>query len=158
MLGIEVTAVAAASVIVSASLQRKLVDQNENRRRQAAIKEKTKELTKLAEGKSDESALAAKQKEITGLLSETMRAQMKPMFAVLPISLAIYYLVLPSVFPAALTISLFSMNLNYKTYFIIVAFVLGLVISTSLMAYDNARIGRRARIAQRETRQADPVR
>ena len=150
LLGIEVTVVAVAYVILSVMLQRKLANPRRTYEVQDIIKKKTNELAELSKNKADQAVLAAKQKEITGLLSESMKASMKPMFVVLPIFLVLYYLVFPNVFPSTLTVTLFSMNLGYKTYFVAIAFVLGFVISTSLMAYDRAKMKKAQKLAQQE--------
>ncbi len=154
LLGIEVTLVAVAYVLISISLQRKLANPRRTYEVQDIIKKKTKELTELSKNSATQAQMAAKQKEITGLLSESMKSQLKPMFVVLPLFLVLYYLVFPSIFPATLTVSLLSMNLGYKTYFIAIAFVLGFVISMSLMAYDKAKMKKEAaRLAQQAAAQ-----
>lgn len=150
LLGIEVTVVAVAYVVLSVILQRKLANPRRTYEVQDIIKKKTNELTELSKNKADQAVLAAKQKEITGLLSESMKSSMKPMFVVLPIFLVLYYLVFPNVFSPTLTVQLFSWNLGYKTYFVVIAFVLGFVISTSLMVYDKAKMKKAARIALQE--------
>lgn len=154
LLGIEVTLVAVAYVLISISLQRKLANPRRTYEVQDIIKKKTKELTELSKNSATQAQMAAKQKEITGLLSESMKSQLKPMFVVLPLFLVLYYLVFPSIFPVTLTVSLLSMNLGYKTYFIAIAFVLGFVISMSLMAYDKAKMKKEAaRLAQQAAAQ-----
>lgn len=150
LLGIEVTLVAVAYVLVTIGLQRRLANPRKTYEAQDRIKKMTAELTELTKSKADQVVLAAKQKEITGVLSESMRSQMKPMFVVLPLFLVLYYLIFPVVFPTAFNVSLFSMSLSYKTYFVVVAFVLGLIISTSFMAYDKAQMRKAARAMQQE--------
>ena len=149
-LGIEVTLIAVAYVCTSVLLQRKLTNPLRTYEIQNTIKKKTQELTELTKRNADQKELSAKQGEITSLLSESMRSQMKPMFVVLPIFLVLYYLIFPAIFPSTADISVFSMIVGYKTYFIAVAFVLGLVLSMSLMARDKARMKKAARIAQQE--------
>src|SRR5271157_4807555 len=102
---------AVAYVLVSIGLQRRLANPRKTYEAQDRIKAMTKELTELTKNKADQAVLAAKQKEITGVLSESMRSQMKPMFVVLPLFLVLYYLVFPSVIPGAPTITLFSTTL-----------------------------------------------
>ena len=107
-----ITLISVAYVMLSVFLQRRLVNMRRVMEVQEAIKTKTKELTDMGKGGADQASLAAKQKEITALLSESMRSQMKPMFVVLPMFLVLYYLLLPAFFPSTLNVSLFSMTLN----------------------------------------------
>lgn len=150
MLGIEVTVVAVAYVCLSVLLQRKLTNPRRTYEIQDIIKKKTQELTDLTKRNADQKTLSAKQSEITGLLSESMRSSMKPMFVVLPIFLVLYYLVFPAVFPSDLTVTVLSMTLGYKTYFVAVAFIIGIVVSMSLMAIDKSKMKKEAQIAQQE--------
>jgi uncharacterized membrane protein len=151
LLGIEVTLVAVAYVLVSISLQRRLANPRQTYKVQDDIKRKSNELSELTKNKAAQAQIDAKQKEITGLLSQSMKASMKPMLVVLPFFLVLYYLVFPNFFPAAATVSLFSMTLSYKTYFVAISFVVGLVISTSMMVYDRAKMKKEAaQVAQQE--------
>lgn len=149
-LGIEVTALAFAYVCLSVLLQRKLTNPRRTYEIQDIIKKKTQELQEMAKKNADQKAMAAKQGEITGLLSESMRSSMKPMFVVLPIFLVLYYLIFPQIFPATLTVTVLSMTLGYKTYFVAVAFILGIVLSMSLMAIDKAKMKKAAQLVQQE--------
>jgi uncharacterized membrane protein (DUF106 family) len=150
LLGIEVTLVAVAYVLVSISLQRRLANPRNTYKMQDDIKKKSNELTELTKTKAAQAQIDAKQKEITGLLSQSMKASMKPMFVVLPLFLVLYYLVFPNFFPAAATVSLFSMTLSYKTYFVAISFVAGLVISTSMMVLDRAKMKKEAALAAQQ--------
>ncbi|VVB76797.1 Uncharacterised protein [uncultured archaeon] len=141
MLGIAITLVAVAYVLTSAFLQRKLVNPRRVYEVQETIKKKTNELNEMSKSKASPEAMLAKQKEVTALLSSSMKSQMKPMFVVFPIFLVLYYLVLPAAFPATLkvTVPILSMQLDYKSYFIMIAFVLGFAISMALMVYDRSK-------------------
>ena len=150
LLGIEVTLVAVAYVLLSIGLQRRLANPRKTYEAQDRIKKMTTELTELTKNKADQALLSAKQKEITKVLGESMRSQMKPMFVILPLFLALYYLIFPAIFPSSFNVTLFSTTLSYKTYFIVVAFVLGLIVSTSMMAYDKAQMKKAARAAQQQ--------
>ena len=152
MIGILITLTAVAYVLLSVFLQRKLVNMRRVSEVQEIIKKKTKELTEMSKSGADQAALSAKQKEITSLLSESMRSQFKPLFVVLPLFLVLYYLVLPTVFPPPLNISVFSMTLDYRAYFILVSFVLGFILSTVLMYRDRVRV--RKQLAQQAAAEA----
>ena len=151
LLGIEVTILAIAYVLASVSLQRRLANPRRTYKMQDDIKKKANELTELTKNKAAQAQIDAKQKEITGLLSQSMKSQMKPMFVVLPLFLILYYLVLPVIIPGTPSVTLFSMTLGYKTYFVAAAFVVGLILSMSLMAYDKSQMKKEAaRIALQE--------
>ncbi len=141
LLAIEITILAVAYVGFSVTTQRKLTNPKRTFEIQQEIKKKTTELNEMVKAKASQEQLAKKQKEVTGLLSESMRSQMKPMFVILPIFLVIFYLVFPAVFSTNPNVTVLSMNVNYKTYFIAVSFVLGLVLSMSFMLYDKIKLG-----------------
>jgi uncharacterized membrane protein (DUF106 family) len=154
-ISVAITIAAIAYVLLSVFLQRRLVNMKRVYEVQEIIKRKTKELTDMGKAGADQAALAAKQKEITGLLSESMKSQLKPMFVVLPLFLVLYYLVLPAVFPPPLSVSLFSMTLDYRAYFILVSFVLGFVLSTALMVRDKSRASKAAKIEAQANAEAN---
>lgn len=143
MIGIEVTILALAYVAFSITMQRKLTNPKRTYEIQREIQEKTKELNEMSKNKASPDQLAKKQKEVTTLLSESMRSQMKPMFVILPIFFVVFYLVFPAAFPSNpnVTVPVVSWTLNYKTYFIAVSFVLGFVLSMGLMLNDKIKLG-----------------
>ncbi|MCL5239619.1 MAG: EMC3/TMCO1 family protein [Candidatus Marsarchaeota archaeon] len=149
VLGIELTIIAVIYVFFSVGVQRKLVDMKHMQEVQEVIKQKSKELNEMAKNKESQEKLMAKQKEVTSLLGQSMRSQLKPMFVVLPIFFVVYYLVFPAVFPSTLkvTVPLISVTLGYQTYFIAVAFVLGLALSGGLMLRDRLRLAKEKRLA-----------
>jgi len=123
-------------------MQRKLTNPRRNCEIQQQIKDKTKELNEMSKNKASNEQLATKQKEVTALLSESMRSQFKPMLVMLPVFFLVYYLVLPSIFPSDLMITVLSSSFDYKTYFIIVSFVFGFALSMGMMAYDKKRLAK----------------
>jgi uncharacterized membrane protein (DUF106 family) len=143
-LGIEITIIGVLYSIFAIAVQRKLIDTKRLYEMQDVIKAKSKELNDLVKNKASEETLALKQKEITGLLGESMRSSFKPMFVILPIFLVIYYLIFPVVFPtkASITVPVISMTFSFNTYFIIITFVSGMVLSMALMAYDKSKIAK----------------
>ncbi len=151
VIGIEVTIAAVVYVLFSVSVQRKLVNTKEVMVKQNVIKEKSKELNELVKSKASQEAMMAKQKEITSLLGESMRSQLKPMFVILPIFFLFYYLVFPAVFPTNPNIHFLSMTLNYKSYFVLVAFVAGIVVSGVLMLNDRIKIAKEKKQEQTAT-------
>lgn len=142
VVGIEMTVLAVVYVAFSVFVQRKLVNMKRLYETQNIIKEKSKELNELAKNKADSQLMLAKQKEITSLLSESMKSQFKPMFVILPVFIVVYYLIFPAVYPSDPNVTLLSMTFNYRYYFIIVAFVLGLLFSVALMINDRLKMAK----------------
>jgi uncharacterized membrane protein (DUF106 family) len=140
MIGIEITLIALVYVIFSISMQRKLTNPKRTYEIQDAIKQKSKELSELSKNRASQEQLMAKQKEVTALLSESMRSQLKPMFVILPVFFIMYYVLFPAAFPSNSTVTLISVKFNYKTYFIVLAFVFGLALSVIMMLRDKAKM------------------
>lgn len=140
---LEITILAMAYVVFSVTMQRKLTNPKRTFEIQQEIKKKTNELNEMVKAKASQDQLAKKQKEVTGLLSESMRSSMKPMFVILPIFFIMFYLVFPAVIPASTQVNVFAMKFDYKTYFIIVSFIVGFVLSMSFMLYDKVRLGKK---------------
>lgn len=151
MIGIEITIIAVVYVFFSVTTQRKLTNPTRTYEIQQIIKEKSKELNELVKNKASQEQMAAKQKEVTALLSESMRSQLKPMFVILPVFLILYYIIFPAVFPSNPNITLFSNPFNYRLYFIIVSFVLGLILSVGMMVYDKIRMSKAQKQAAAES-------
>ena len=125
----------------SVAMQRKLTNPRRNVEIQRQIQAKTKELNEMSKNKASNEQLAAKQKEVTTLLSESMRSQFKPMLVVLPVFFLVYYMILPAIFASDITVTVLSSTFDYKTYFIIVSFIVGFALSMGMMAYDKKRFG-----------------
>jgi uncharacterized membrane protein (DUF106 family) len=151
VVGIEITVIAIVYVAFSVSIQRKLVDMRKMQEVQETIKQKSKELNELSKNKASQDVLMAKQKEITSLLGQSMRSQLKPMIVVLPIFFVVYYLIFPAVFTTnpSITLPLLAWTLNYRSYFVMVAFVAGMIISFGLMFLDRVRLSRDRRAAEK---------
>lgn len=144
VVGIEITVIAIVYVAFSVFIQRKLVNMKRTYEVQEIIKAKSKELNELSKNKASQEALLAKQKEITSLLGESMKSQFKPMFVILPLFFIMYYWAFPIVFASnpSVTIPLLGMSLNYKSYFILVAFILGFIFSIGLMINDRIKMAK----------------
>jgi uncharacterized membrane protein (DUF106 family) len=150
VVGIEITVIAVVYVLFSVFVQRKLIDMRRMREVQETIKAKSKELNDMVKQKASQEIMMAKQKEITSLLGQSMRSQLKPMFVVLPIFFVMYYLIFPAVFATNpnVTVPILSMTVNYKTYFIALAFVLGLIMTAVLMLRDRMRLAKEKKQAE----------
>ncbi|MDE1855101.1 MAG: DUF106 domain-containing protein [Candidatus Micrarchaeota archaeon] len=150
VVGIEITVIAIVYVMFSVYVQRRLIDMKHMQEVQETIKQKSKELNEMSKNKASQEVLLAKQKEITSLLSKSMSSQLKPMFVVLPIFFVVYYLVFPAVFTTNpnITVPILAWTLNYKSYFIMVAFVVGLALSMGLMLRDRIRFAKEKKQAE----------
>ena len=135
---IEIVIVGIVYTIIILFIQRKLGNMPRMYEIQEKIKSKTDELNKLAKAAEiSKEELAAKQKEIMELVSESTKHSMKPALAILPLSIAMYYFILPKAFPMFLSppyISLVIFHLaHYQFIFIAVTLVLSLI-TTSIFA------------------------
>ena len=151
VVGIELTVFAIVYVLFSVGVQRKLVDMRAMQEVQEVIKAKSKELNDMSKSGASQEKLAEKQKEITSLLGQSMKSQLKPMIVVLPIFFVVYYLIFPAVFTTNpnITLPLLGWSINYKTYFIAVAFVAGMALSLGLMLNDKLRIAKDKKMAEK---------
>ncbi|MGC9204752.1 MAG: EMC3/TMCO1 family protein [Candidatus Micrarchaeia archaeon] len=131
--------IAVAYTLLSFVLQRKLANMKKVYEMQEIIKAKTKELTELTKKGVPPAELAKKQKEVMSLASESMIHQMKPMIIILPLFFIVFYLLLPSLFPSKPIIDVGTYKLAYTTFFIIIVFVLGMILSISVLIRDKAR-------------------
>lgn len=134
---LELAAIAIAYVLLTLVVQRKLINYKRIKEIKKEMDSKMKELKQMGTTATKEMT-DAKQKEIMLLTSESMKHQIKGMIIILPISILLYYIALPALFPAQATVTVLSYNLPYKTFFIIVAFVLGLMSTMLLSLYERA--------------------
>jgi hypothetical protein len=154
MMEIVIGVVALAYVAFSVKVQRKLTNPARNYEIQNMIKEKSKELNELAKNRASQELMDKKQKEVTTLLSESMRSQMKPMFVILPFFFIMFYVVFPAVFPADLKVDFMSAQWDYKSYFIMLAFVFGIVLSVGMSLYDKVKMARKQKQESQEQKPA----
>ncbi len=131
----EVTLLALGYVLFSVVVQRLLVPMVQMFEMQETIKVKTKELNDLIKNHATENQIAEKQKEVTTLLSTNMRVQLKPMLVILPIFYILFYYVFPMVFPTNPNVVFLSYTLSYKTYFILIALIAGILASLGTSLY-----------------------
>jgi uncharacterized membrane protein (DUF106 family) len=132
---IELILIAVAYVSFSVFVQRKLANYKRIKEIKKEMDSKMKELRAIGSNVEKE-VLATKQKEITALASESMRHQIKPTLIILPIFFALFYVALPMAFPSAPKVTVLSYTVPYTTFFIAVSFVLGLLSTIVLGAYE----------------------
>lgn len=118
----------------SLKLQRRLTNPQKTRDMQAKINALTKQMNEMAKRNED---VTAKQAELMPLIRESMQAQMKSMFVILPVFFLIYYGALPFVFGGfaaeAFTVIV---PLNYTSLFIVTAIAFGLILSLGILIKD----------------------
>ncbi|MDE1851518.1 MAG: DUF106 domain-containing protein [Candidatus Micrarchaeota archaeon] len=133
--------VAVAYVLVTVALQRKISNVERMRELQKSMKDKMKEVNDMIKSNADKATIDAKSKELNAIASENMKHTMKSSLVVLPIMLVVFYYLLPLAFgSSSFTVDILSFKLNYRTYFIAMALVIGLLSSAVLSFYDKRRM------------------
>ncbi len=132
---ITIIVIAVLEVTLSIFLQRKLINQKKMRSLTRKMNEKSKELRELIKSNAAQDVIASKQKEIYPLMMEQTKHQFKS-FVILPIFLAIYYVVLPAMFGSK---NYFFMGLGYLEVFFVVVFVMGIISSVIVLLYDRKK-------------------
>lgn len=119
-------------------IQRKVSDTKKMRQIQNKIQEVSKELNKLIKNKAPNQEISKKQKEVMPLVTTSLKLQIKPMVIIFPLFMLIYYILLPAVFKSISTdtVTIFSYNLNYQSFFFAIVFVLGIISSVIILIYD----------------------
>ena len=141
---IELAIIAVADAIATIIIQRKLTNPQRAYEIQTRLKSISNELVALSKANAPKDEIAKKNGELTALFSEQFKNQMKSMVALFPLSIFIYYYVIPSLTPKGATASiklLFFSLTPYQAFFIGIIFVLSFIISTTLLARDKKRFG-----------------
>lgn len=112
-------------------LQRKLTNPKRTREIQSEIKRLTNELNALVKSNAARELQLAKQNEVTKLMGESMRSMMKPMLILVPISLVVFYVLLP-----ALPLGVGVEAKSVQAMFFYTALVMGLISSAVILLYD----------------------
>jgi uncharacterized membrane protein (DUF106 family) len=136
---IELAVAAVMYALFSVTVQRKLGNIKRVRELQATMKAKMDEYKQKIKNNAATEELSVIQKDLGSISTEMMKHQMKPMIVIFPLFIVVFYLILPALFPLTQTISVFSFTLSYRTTFIIIAAVLGVTLSSSLMIYDKKK-------------------
>jgi uncharacterized membrane protein (DUF106 family) len=130
--------------ILSVVIQRKVGNMKRVRELQAGMKEKMNEYKAKIKNNAATDELAVIQKDLGAISSEMMKHQLKPMLALFPLLILVYYYLLPNYFPTTgNAVQILSFSLSYRITFIIVAAVLGIALSSSLMLYDKRKYGKK---------------
>ncbi len=129
-----------AYALFSVFIQRRLSNVDKMYELRARMNAKTKELMAMAKANAPREQMSAHQQELTKVSMESMKNQMKPMIVILPVLVAIEYVVLPGIFSASTSFNIFGFVLSYQTFFIVVIIAVGLSISLSMSMYDRKRL------------------
>ena len=127
--------VASVYVAFSVFVQRRLSNYKRIKEIKKEMDAKMKELKGLGASASRE-ALALKQKEIMTLSSESMKHQIKPTLIILPIFFVLFYVALPMMFPMKSTVTVLGFTVSCGTFFVAVAFVLGILSTIVISIYE----------------------
>ncbi len=131
--------IAVAYTFTSIALQRTLTNPKKVREIQERMKSISKELNELVKRNATQEELKAKQAELMPLMSTSMKSQFKPMFAILPIFLVLYYWIMPQMVVAMPQVFASASKASVLQLFFIVVFVLGFASSFAVLAYDKKK-------------------
>lgn len=136
IMAIELGLIAVVYVAITVMIQRRFSNIARIREIRSAMVNHQKDLKKMDKNTRQE-VIAEKQKQMMDLTSEMMKHQLKASFIILPVSITLFYFVLPYIFGAPTTnITVFSIILPYRTFFIIVAIIIGLISQSVVAEYD----------------------
>ncbi|MFP3288869.1 MAG: EMC3/TMCO1 family protein [Candidatus Micrarchaeota archaeon] len=139
MIALLIVLIALLYTLFSFVIQRKMANMKKVYEIQEIIKQKSKELSDMVKNGAKNEELMLKQREVMSLASESMINQMKPMIIILPLFLVVYYWLLPLIFPTHPQVIIDGIKFAYNTFFIIVVFIFGLILSFSVMLIDRNR-------------------
>ncbi|MDE1768499.1 MAG: DUF106 domain-containing protein [Candidatus Micrarchaeota archaeon] len=132
---VELIVIAIAYVSLSVIVQRKFTNMKRIKEIRLELNKITNDLRKMGNNISKDIMLA-KQNEMAALTTELMKHQLKGTLIIFPIGVLLFYVALPHLFSAQTTISVLSFQFTYRTFFIIAAFVLGMISSIAFAVYD----------------------
>jgi len=158
MITLLIVLIAILYTLFSFVIQRKMANTKKVYEMQEIIRQKSKELSDMVKNGAKNEELMLKQREVMSLASESMINQMKPMLIILPLFLVVYYWLLPSIFPTHPEVIIGGIKFAYNTFFIIVVFTFGLILSFSVMLIDRNKRKKeqQAKISQ-AAKQADKL-
>ncbi|MDE1860286.1 MAG: DUF106 domain-containing protein [Candidatus Micrarchaeota archaeon] len=130
---------AIAYSIFSVMMQRRLANMPRVSELQRNMKTKMDEYKTKAKGSASNDELSKIQSELGAISSELMKHQLKPMLVIFPVFIVVFYFFLPAIFPPQTAVTLFSYPLSYRSTFVVVAAVLGIALSSTLMLRDRRK-------------------
>ncbi len=150
----EILAAGVAYTIAAAVIQRKLSNPKKTREIQDKIKVCSDELNKMIKANAPKEEISLKQKEMMPLVKQSMMTNMKATVVLIPSFLIVYYLIVPFLFgglagrTTSFNIGSSLITLQFKGIFFVTVFVLGLVVSISILVYDRKRAKKDARVIE----------
>jgi uncharacterized membrane protein (DUF106 family) len=140
----ELVAISIIDVVVSILLQRAIANTEKTYHLQNKMQRHMKEHKELMDRKASAEELAAKQKEITQTMSDTMMHQFRATPVLFLVSIALYFFILPTLFPTTNINTFPILGFKYPSFqdnyfFIGVTFVIGFVVQIALSRYDKKR-------------------
>ncbi len=141
---LELLAISIIDVAISITVQRRIASVEKTYMLQAKMKRHMDELKELTNNKAPNEHLIAKQKEITDTMTETTMHQLRATPVLLVVSIFLYFLILPNLFPSATVNTLPIIGYKYhgfedNYYFIGVTFVISLAVQLALGQRDKKR-------------------
>lgn len=127
-----IVVIALLYTLLSVGLQRKLSNPVRQQEVQLKMNAISKELNAMIKSNAPKEQIAAKQKEIMPLMSESMRAQFKPMLIILPLFFVVYYALVPM-------IPLGVKSASMQNAFFVAVLIFGLVTSMVFLVKDRKK-------------------
>ncbi len=125
------------------ALQRKLSNPKKMREMNRKLKQYLESHKELLKNNASQEDIQKKMNEINALAAESMKGMMVPLVVSLPVLGIIYLWLLPYLAATysftTSTIMLLGFSLSYRNFFILSAFVPGIILTIVVMAYDKAQ-------------------
>jgi uncharacterized membrane protein (DUF106 family) len=143
--------IAVLDVAISISIQRTVSNAEKTYHLQKKLNEHMSDLKEMSKRNASQQELAAKQSEMMKVSMENTKHQMRSMPVLLVVSVAFYFFILPSIFPAGHgTLNLFVTTITYGTfqdsiYFIVFTLVISLTVQFLLRRRDERVYGKKYR-------------
>ncbi len=135
-IALELVLIALCYVVITVAIQRKFSNIKRIREIRTELNEHQAHLRKMGKTMSKEE-LDTKTSKMMELQTEMMRHTFKASLIILPVSLVLFYYLLPLAFPGTQpNISVLSFSFNYRTFFIIAAFIIGMLSQVAVAQYD----------------------
>lgn len=127
-------------IVVSTLLQRKLINTKKSRQIQYRMNMISKEVKEMIKNKESTDAINQKNKEMMPLASESMKMTLKPMIAIFPLFIFVYYVVIGMYLSDwKKYVVNFIIPMHYKTFFIVFILIVGMVIGIAISIYDRKK-------------------
>jgi uncharacterized membrane protein (DUF106 family) len=127
-----IVAIALAYTLLSVGLQRKLSNPVRLQEIQLRMNAMSKELNTMIKSNAPKEEIAQKQKEIMPMMTESMKAQFKPMLIILPLFFVVYYALVPM-------LPLGVKSASLQEAFFVAVLIFGLITSMVLLVKDREK-------------------